>query len=118
MGTRRRNSSEWASASATPCRESSPVASLCGVLGPADRVGLAVEDDVEGQAHRLLGREVAEGHRRHDAVQDAIGPLLPLVLAASHPLWLLGRRRTIPDAKRSGRSPEGVAGDGPEASAP
>ncbi len=37
MGTRRRNSSEWASASATPWRDSSPSVELLDVLGAARR---------------------------------------------------------------------------------
>ena len=60
-------------------------------------VGLAVEDDVEGQPHRLLGWQVAERDGGNEAVEDPIGPLLP---------WE-GRHRTIVVRTRSapGRCP-------------
>ena len=72
---------------------------LLGVLGAAGGVGLAVEDDVERHAHRLLGWQVAERHGGDDAVEDAIGPLLPFA----------GRHRPIVVRTRSapGRSTRG-----------
>ena len=85
------------------------VRELLDVVGLAAGVGLAVEDDVEGQPHRLLGWQVAERDRGDDAVEDPIGPLFPIA----------GRHRTIVVRTRSapGRCPEG-GGAGPEASTP
>ena len=45
------------------------VGELLGVVGLAAGVGLTVQDDVEGHAHRLLGRQVAEGDGRDEAIR-------------------------------------------------
>ena len=94
MGTRRRNSSEWASSLGHAVAGQLAVGQLLGVLGAARGVGLAVEDHVEGHAHRLLGRQVAEGHGGRESVEGTGRP------AASIP-WL-ARHHCGPDAKRSG----------------
>ena len=73
------------------------VGELLDVVGLATGVGLAIENDVEGQPHRLLGRQVAERDGGDVAVEDPIGPLLPFA----------GRHRTIVVRTRSapGRCP-------------
>ena len=73
---------------------------LLRVLGPSGRIRLAVQHHVVGHAHGLLGGQEAEGHRRDEPVEDAVGAALPL----------RGRHRHILAPTRSApvRSPEGV----------
>ena len=77
MGTRRRNSSECAQHLGHAPPGELAVGQLADVVVGALAVGLAVEDHVEGHAHRLLRRQVAEGDGRHEAVEDPIGASLP-----------------------------------------
>ena len=78
------------------------VRQLLHVVGLTAWVGLAVEDDIEGQPDRLLRRQVAERDGGDEAVEDPIGPLLPFA----------GRHRTIVVRTRStpGAAPRGRRG--------
>ena len=85
------------------------VRQLLDVVRLAAGVRLAVEDDIEGQPDRLLGRQVAERDRGDEAVKDPIGPLLQYA----------GRHRTIVVRTRStpGAAPR-EARAGPECPTP
>ena len=70
-----------------------PVLELLDVLGAARSIGLAVEDDVEGEADRLLGRQVPKRDGGDEAVENPIGPLLPF--AGRHRTILVWTRRAV-----------------------